>query len=89
MGFLSSGVAAEGIAWAVAERLLTDTWIGGRSALFAAVMFFGGAQLAAIGILGEYVGASTANRSGGRSISSGSGSASRRRAIRRAPVPAP
>lgn len=56
MGFLSSGVAVAGIAWAIAERLLTDTWIGGWAALFVAIMFFGGAQLVVIGILGEYVG---------------------------------
>ena len=56
MGFLSSGVAVAGIVWAIAVRLLTDTWIGGWAALFVAVMFFGGAQLVVIGILGEYVG---------------------------------
>ena len=56
MGFLSSGVAVAGIAYAIAVRLLTDTWIGGWSALFVAIMFFGGAQLVVIGILGEYVG---------------------------------
>ena len=45
-----------GIVYAFAVRLLTDDWISGWAGLFIAVMFFGGVQLALVGVLGEYVG---------------------------------
>jgi dolichol-phosphate mannosyltransferase len=56
MGFLASGLALLGIIYALVLRLLTDIWVPGWTALFIAVMFFGGVQLIAIGIIGEYVG---------------------------------
>lgn len=65
LGMLSSGMALLGIVYALSLRLFTDIWVEGWTALFIAVMFFGGVQLLCIGILGEYVGriyAETKNR---------------------------
>lgn len=56
LGFFAAAAALAGIVYAFAVRLLTDDWIGGWAGLFIAVMFFGGVQLALVGVLGEYVG---------------------------------
>ena len=56
LGFLAAAAALAGIVYALAVRLLTDDWISGWAGLFIAVMFFGGVQLALVGVLGEYVG---------------------------------
>ncbi|MEL7025662.1 MAG: glycosyltransferase family 2 protein [Pseudomonadota bacterium] len=56
LGAAASGFALLGIVYALALRLFTDVWVEGWTALFIAVMFFGGVQLLCIGIMGEYVG---------------------------------
>ncbi|MEO1239242.1 MAG: glycosyltransferase family 2 protein [Pseudomonadota bacterium] len=56
LGVTASGLALLGIIYALALRLFTDVWVEGWTALFIAVMFFGGVQLLCIGIMGEYVG---------------------------------
>lgn len=55
-GLLASLVALCGIIVAVAVRLLTNEWVPGWAALFVAVLFVGGVQLLALGIIGEYIG---------------------------------
>jgi hypothetical protein len=37
-------------------RLFTNNWVTGWTALFIAVLFVGGTQLLALGVIGEYVG---------------------------------
>lgn len=56
LGFLCSGLALAGIAYALLLRLFTSIWVPGWTLLFIAVTFFGGVQLVSIGIIGEYVG---------------------------------
>jgi dolichol-phosphate mannosyltransferase len=56
MGFLVSAVALVAITYALVMRLFTNNWVTGWTALFIAVLFIGGAQLLALGIIGEYVG---------------------------------
>lgn len=56
LGASASGLALMGIIYALALRIFTDIWVEGWTALFIAVMFFGGVQLLCIGIMGEYVG---------------------------------
>jgi glycosyltransferase involved in cell wall biosynthesis len=55
-GFLASGVAMLGILFALGVRLFTREWVPGWAAIFVAVLFVGGIQLMALGIVGEYVG---------------------------------
>jgi dolichol-phosphate mannosyltransferase len=56
VGFASSLVALAGIAFALGVRLFSREWVPGWAALFVAVLFIGGVQLVALGIVGEYVG---------------------------------
>jgi dolichol-phosphate mannosyltransferase len=55
-GFLASLTALGGIVFALVVRLFTNEWVPGWAAMFVAVMFLGGIQLLALGIVGEYVG---------------------------------
>ncbi len=55
-GFLSALLAFCGMLYAIVARILTDSWVPGWAALFVAVMFLGGIQLLALGIMGEYIG---------------------------------
>ncbi len=55
MGFLSSGVAFLILIYSIYVRLATDQWISGWTSLLDSILFMGGVQLIAIGILGEYV----------------------------------
>jgi dolichol-phosphate mannosyltransferase len=55
-GILASVVALLGIVYAFLVRLLTKEWVPGWAAIFVAVLFIGGIQLLALGIIGEYVG---------------------------------
>jgi polyisoprenyl-phosphate glycosyltransferase len=56
MGFAASMIALIGVMYAFVIRLFTREWVSGWAALFVAVLFVGGVQLVAIGIIGEYVG---------------------------------
>ncbi|HEU4700438.1 MAG TPA: glycosyltransferase family 2 protein [Gemmatimonadales bacterium] len=55
-GFLTSGLALLGILYALVLRLFTPYYVTGWTALFIAVLFIGGIQLTALGIMGQYVG---------------------------------
>lgn len=58
LGFFTSFFGLVGIIYALGRRLLLphDYWVTGWTALFVAIMFFGGVQLLTIGIIGEYIG---------------------------------
>ena len=56
LGLLALGLAAAGIAYAVVLRFFTAAWVPGWSLLLISILFLGGLQLVALGILGEYVG---------------------------------
>jgi dolichol-phosphate mannosyltransferase len=56
MGFFSAGLALLVILYALAMRLFTQRWVTGWTALMIAILFLGGAQLIALGIIGEYAG---------------------------------
>jgi dolichol-phosphate mannosyltransferase len=55
-GMLCASLALLGIIYSVLVRLFTHDWVEGWTALMVAVLFIGGVQLIAIGIVGEYVG---------------------------------
>jgi dolichol-phosphate mannosyltransferase len=55
-GFAASAVALLGIVYALVLRLFTPYYVTGWTALFIAVLFLGGIQLTALGIMGQYVG---------------------------------
>ncbi|HLD26564.1 MAG TPA: glycosyltransferase family 2 protein [Patescibacteria group bacterium] len=57
-GFLTSTIGIIGIIYALYRRFFLphEYWVTGWTALFVAVMFFGGIQLLTIGIIGEYIG---------------------------------
>ena len=54
-GFAASGLALAGIAYALVVRLFTDAWVSGWALTFITILFFGGMQLAALGLIGEYL----------------------------------
>ena len=54
-GFLAAGLALSGIGYALAARIFTGAPVGGWAALFIAVLFLGGVQLVAAGVIGEYL----------------------------------
>jgi glycosyltransferase involved in cell wall biosynthesis len=56
MGFVTAGVAALGLIYALFMRVLTNIWVPGWTLLFIACSSIGGIQLIFLGILGEYVG---------------------------------
>jgi len=56
LGFMASGLALVGIAYATILRLLTQQWVAGWTLLFIGIMFLGGLQLLMLGLIGEYVG---------------------------------
>ena len=55
-GFAASAIALLGIVYALALRLFTDSFVTGWTALFIAVLFVGGIQLTALGVMGQYIG---------------------------------
>jgi dolichol-phosphate mannosyltransferase len=55
-GFTVSVLSLLGISYVLAKRLFTDDFVPGWTALMIAVLFIGGVQLIALGIMGEYVG---------------------------------
>jgi dolichol-phosphate mannosyltransferase len=56
LGFGVSAIAVVGVAYALALRLLTNSWVTGSTAIFIAVLFMGGVQLISVGVIGEYIG---------------------------------
>ena len=56
IGFAASVLAMVGVVYALVLRLFTNNWVTGWTALFIAVLFVGGTQLLALGVIGEYVG---------------------------------
>jgi polyisoprenyl-phosphate glycosyltransferase len=56
IGFAASVLAMIGVCYALVLRLFTNDWVTGWTALFIAVLFVGGTQLLALGVIGEYVG---------------------------------
>jgi len=58
LGFLSSFLGVLGVIYALYRRLFLphQYWVTGWTAIFVAIMFFGGIQLITIGIIGEYLG---------------------------------
>ena len=56
IGFAASLLAMIGVVYALVLRLFTSNWVTGWTALFIAVLFVGGTQLLALGVIGEYVG---------------------------------
>lgn len=55
-GFAVSGLALVGIVYALVNRLFTDDWVTGWTAMFIMVLFLGGVQLLSLGVIGEYIG---------------------------------
>lgn len=55
-GFASASLAFLGVIYALVARLATNSWVPGWAAIFVGIMFLGGIQLIALGIIGEYVG---------------------------------
>jgi len=55
-GFAASALAMIGVLYALVLRLFTNNWVTGWTALFIAVLFVGGTQLLALGVIGEYIG---------------------------------
>jgi dolichol-phosphate mannosyltransferase len=55
-GLAAAGVSVLGIMYAIATRLMTNSWVPGWAAIFVAVLFVGGVQLLSLGAIGEYVG---------------------------------
>lgn len=58
LGFFASFFGTLGIFYAIYRRLFLphQYWVTGWTAIFVAVVFFGGVQLITIGIIGEYIG---------------------------------
>lgn len=58
LGFVASFFGTIGIIYALYRRLFLphQYWVTGWTAIFVAVVFFGGIQLITIGIIGEYIG---------------------------------
>ena len=56
LGLGAAGLALAGAVSALAARVFGGAWVSGTVGLALAVLLLGGAQLMAVGILGEYVG---------------------------------
>ncbi|KXK10302.1 MAG: hypothetical protein UZ22_OP11002000815 [Microgenomates bacterium OLB23] len=57
VGFLCAVLGFVGIVYAISRRLFLphEYWVTGWTTIFVSIMFFGGMQLIAIGIIGEYI----------------------------------
>ena len=55
-GFVTAGVAAIGVIYALLVRLFTDHWVPGWALLFIGCLTLGSVQLVCVGAVGEYVG---------------------------------
>ena len=56
LGLCAAGLALAGAVYALAVRIVDGAWVSGTTGLAIAVVLLSGAQLTAIGILGEYLG---------------------------------
>ncbi|MBI3543802.1 MAG: glycosyltransferase family 2 protein [Deltaproteobacteria bacterium] len=56
VGVLSAVVSFFGICWALYVKFFTDRAVQGWTSLIIVVLFLGGAQLLALGVIGEYLG---------------------------------
>lgn len=56
LGFVSAGIALAAIPVVIVLRLIGNQAFTGQATTLIAVLFFGGAQLISLGILGEYIG---------------------------------
>ncbi len=56
LGFASAGIAVIAIPIVIALRVLGNQAFFGQATTLLAVLFFGGAQLISLGVLGEYIG---------------------------------
>lgn len=56
IGFGAAAIAVVLVFYALGIRLLTDRWVTGWTGLFIGLMFIGGVQLVALGVMGEYLG---------------------------------
>lgn len=56
VGFISAGIALIAIPVVIALRILGNQAFFGQASTLLAVLFFGGAQLISLGVLGEYIG---------------------------------
>lgn len=56
IGLLAATIAVSGIAYVLFLKLFTDAWASGFALIFISILFLGGATLACLGIVGEYVG---------------------------------
>ncbi len=56
VGVLSAVMAVLGISWALYLKFFTDRTVQGWTSLIIVVLFLGGAQLLALGVIGEYLG---------------------------------
>lgn len=56
IGLFMFFLAILGISYAIALRLISDSWVSGWTLMFVALMLFGGTQFILLGVLGEYIG---------------------------------
>jgi dolichol-phosphate mannosyltransferase len=56
LGFISAGIALVAIPVVIMLRIMGSQAFFGQASTLIAVLFFGGAQLISLGILGEYIG---------------------------------
>jgi glycosyltransferase involved in cell wall biosynthesis len=56
LGFVVWLLSLVGFAYAALLRIFSETWVTGWTLLFMSIMFFGGAQMLFLGLLGEYIG---------------------------------
>ncbi|MFO7880324.1 MAG: glycosyltransferase [Bacteroidales bacterium] len=55
LGFVFSIISFGLIIWALYQRLIAGSYVQGWTSLIISVLFFGGIQLIALGIIGEYI----------------------------------
>lgn len=56
LGLGVAGLGVAGVVYALAARIFGGAWVSGEAGLAIAVLVLGGAQLVAVGVLGEYLG---------------------------------
>lgn len=56
VGLTAALFSIAGILWVLGLRLFTNAWVEGWAATFIAILFMGGLQLMALGVLGLYLG---------------------------------